>query len=200
MLEPKSIDRHMIRSKVRRDHPIRHVLNTPTLDPPRRPLTPRIRVQKQRNHHRRLVRRPAPPIRPITTVKGRQVHLRHRVEHVPRQVVLRQPLPQRRRHQESLIQIHSNEVLSHPKMVIARPDRPPVYETASQQSERAPDPVLYVPPLDDSQQRRLGLGRRPLTRGEVEALALPHLRHGRVTAAVRRRHYGAVLRHGAGVR
>jgi len=56
--------------------------------------------------------------------KGRQVHLRHRIKHVPHEMTLRQPLAQRRRHQESLIPIHSNEVLSHPEMVITRPDRP----------------------------------------------------------------------------
>jgi len=37
-----------------------------------------------------------------------------RVDHEPRQMILRQPIPQRRRQQKRLLTMTINEVLSHP--------------------------------------------------------------------------------------
>ena len=47
-------------------------------------------------------------------------------------MILRQPLPQRRRHQQQLITITPNEVLSHPRMSIDPPDGT-VYATATEE-------------------------------------------------------------------
>jgi hypothetical protein len=65
------------------------------LNPPRRVNLRRIREQQQRHHHRRLIRRPTMPIRAIRPVERRQVQLRDALQHKPRQMILRQPIPQR---------------------------------------------------------------------------------------------------------
>ena len=131
MLAAKPVDRHVIRCQVRADHPVHHVLPARTLDPPRGPLTLRIRVQDQRDHHRRLIRRATPPIRAIPRIEHRQIHLPHDIQQTPRQMPLGQPHLQRRRHQERLITVNSNEVLGH-----ARNRLPPPGQTFMKQPPR----------------------------------------------------------------
>jgi hypothetical protein len=63
-------------------------------------------------------RRTTPPILAITRIKRRQIHVPDRVDHEPRQMVLRQPLPQRRRHQQQLLTITLDEVLSHAQKLL----------------------------------------------------------------------------------
>jgi hypothetical protein len=121
MLCAKPVDRHMVRGEIGADHPISHVLPALPLDPPRGPLPPAIRVQDQRHHHRRVIRRATPPIRSIPRIKHRQVHLRDHIQQTPRQMPFGQPLLQRRRHQESLLTINSNEVLGHARNRLPRP-------------------------------------------------------------------------------
>lgn len=70
-------------------------------------------VQRQRDHHLRVVRCASPPIGAVAGVERGQVHLLDRVEHEPGQMVLLEPLGQRRRHQEHLITLHSQEVVTH---------------------------------------------------------------------------------------
>nr|BAG80722.1 putative transposase [Terrabacter sp. YK3] len=55
----------------------------------------------------------SPPIGAVAGVERGQVHLLDRVEHEPGQMVLLEPLGQRRRHQEHLITLHSQEVVTH---------------------------------------------------------------------------------------
>jgi hypothetical protein len=112
----------MIRREIGRQHPIRNVLTTLTLDPTRRPIPARVRVEQQRDHHRRLIRRPSLPVVSIRAIKRAQIHLLHRAQNRPRQMILRQPIPQRRRQQQHLISIRNDEVLTHHTMVLNAPD------------------------------------------------------------------------------
>jgi hypothetical protein len=134
MLRAKPVDRHVIRCEVRRDHPVGDVLHTLALDPSRRPLALRVRVKNQLRPSS-TARTPAdPPVLPIPDIERRQIHLRHAVKQTPRQMPLRQPLLQRRRHQKYLLTITSYEGLGHTGIVSPNPDRPEVYETASPES------------------------------------------------------------------
>ena len=64
------------------------------------------------------MRAPTDPILAIRRIKLAQVHPRHRVEHKPRKVPLRQPIPHVRRQQERLITVTTNEVQSYPGIVL----------------------------------------------------------------------------------
>jgi hypothetical protein len=109
--EPR--DRRVIRPLLDRDHPIGDVLHAGPLDPARRSLPSRIGVQQKRDHHRRLIGRPAPAVVAIAGVELAQIHRRHRVEHEPREMALRQPVPHVGRHQKRLLAITANEALPH---------------------------------------------------------------------------------------
>ena len=54
------------------------VLNTLPLDHPRRTLAPRVGIEQKRDHHRRVVRRPAMTIETVDAIEPRQIHLLHR--------------------------------------------------------------------------------------------------------------------------
>jgi MFS family permease len=109
----------VIRHPQRRDHLERHVLPACSLDPARRPVPARVRVhQHQQGHHRRLIRRTAVTIGSVSGVESIQIHLRHRPQHRPRQTILRQPINQRRRHQQHLTAITRKKALSHPRIFI----------------------------------------------------------------------------------
>ena len=58
--EPR--DRRVIGPLLRRQHPERDVLLARPLDQPRRPHPARVRIEQQRHHHRRVIRRPAAPV------------------------------------------------------------------------------------------------------------------------------------------
>ena len=118
--EPR--DRRVIRRLQHRDRLERHVLLTRPLDLPRRPNPTRIGVQQQGHHHRRVIRPPTNPVTAIRTIKLAQVHPRDRVQHEPSEMTLRQPIPHVGRHQERLITVTTNEILSHPGMVLNAPD------------------------------------------------------------------------------
>jgi hypothetical protein len=51
-------------------------------------------------------------VRPIRRIERGQIEPTNSVDHEPRQMILRQPIPQRRWHQESLLTITINEVIS----------------------------------------------------------------------------------------
>jgi hypothetical protein len=116
----KPRDRRVIRRLLRRDHPVGDILNTPALDPARGALTPRVGVEQQRHHHRRLKRRTAPSILAIGAIERREIHLLHRRQHEPRQMILRQPIPRIRRHQEHLLTITLKKVLGHTQKCLNR--------------------------------------------------------------------------------
>ena len=113
----KARDRAVIGLTVGRDHPKRDVLKARTLDHPRGALPTRIRVHQQRDHHRRIMRRPAAAIQAVIGVEGAQVHpLDHR-DHKPREVILTQPFIQTGRQQEHLPAITPQEALRHPRIL-----------------------------------------------------------------------------------
>ena len=93
----KARDRGVIRSLVGGDHAVGDILNTLALDHPRGALSLAVGVEQQRDHHRRLVRRAAVAVAAIGGVERQQIHLLRRRQHEPRQVILRQPVPQVRR-------------------------------------------------------------------------------------------------------
>ena len=134
----KARDRRVIGHPVRSDHTVGDVLNTLTLDHPRRPLPPRIPIEQQRDHHRRIVRRPAMAIEAIDAKEPRQIHLLDRVQHKPRQMALRQPLPKARRQQQHLIAITLDEVLRHTDSLLNPPDVIPIYATATADMRSGP--------------------------------------------------------------
>src|ERR1035441_29310 len=125
--EPR--DRRVIRHHVAGDHPVGHILATVTLDRARRADLRRVRIQDERHHHRRLIRRPAVTVSPIRAIERLKVHLRHRVDHEPRQVIGRQPIPHVRRQQETLLTPAFNEVLSHAGIVLNVPDGTPLCDS-----------------------------------------------------------------------
>jgi hypothetical protein len=68
--------------------------------------------------HLRVIGRTARRTEPIRLVEAAQVHLLNNTQNRPNQVILRQPLRQRRRHQQQLTTINSNEFFSHPRSVL----------------------------------------------------------------------------------
>jgi hypothetical protein len=67
-------------------------------------------------------RAPPGPARPADRRhRTRPIHLRHSIKHKPRQMPLRQPLPQARRHQQRLLAITPQEVLRHARNRLNRP-------------------------------------------------------------------------------
>jgi hypothetical protein len=69
-------------------------------------------------HDPGIERRPARSTKPIPPLEPLQVHLINRAQHRPNKVILRQPLLKRRRHQQQLIPITTNEFVRHPTSVL----------------------------------------------------------------------------------
>jgi hypothetical protein len=67
------------------------------------PVYPGASVQHQRHHQRRLIRRATVTISPVSGIERAEVHVRDRVDHKPRQMIGRQPLPDIRRQQKPLL-------------------------------------------------------------------------------------------------
>src|SRR5271166_1210116 len=124
VLGAKAVDRHVIGREVRRDHAVGDVLHARALDTSRGALSLAIGVENDRHHHRRVIRCTTPAVLAIARVEGREVDVLDRIDHEPREVVLRQPLAQRGRHQQQLLTITFDEVLGHPRSVLTTPDRP----------------------------------------------------------------------------
>jgi hypothetical protein len=82
------------------------------------PVYPGASVDQQRHHHRRIMRRPTMPIQTIGPVERVEIKLADGLEHEPRQMALRQPLPQARRQQQLLITITPDEILRHGPIVL----------------------------------------------------------------------------------
>ena len=118
LAEPR--DRRVIRALVGADHPRGDVLDAAALDAPRRALADRVAVEQQRDHHRRIVRRPALAVVAVGRVERLQIQRRDGVDDEPREMTLGQPLAQARRQQQLLITITREEVLRHPGMVLTR--------------------------------------------------------------------------------
>ena len=122
MAAPKLRDRRVIRDLKGGDDLERDVAAARPLDLPRGPDPQAKRVEQQSNHHRRVIRRPALTIGSILAIKPVEVHLINRPQHRPDEVIVFQPIRQRRRQKHHLAAVTSHEVLSHPQMVLNRPD------------------------------------------------------------------------------
>ena len=122
-------DRRVIRHLVTGDDPVGDVLTAASLDPARRPLIRRIGEQDKAHHHRRLVGGAAMTVRAIGRVERLQVEPADCVDHEPRQMILRQPIPQRRRQKKRLLTITIDEVLGHAGIPPAGPDRTPLCDS-----------------------------------------------------------------------
>jgi len=109
----KPRDRRVVGNPVSGDNAEGHVFLARPLDRARRSDPARVRVEHQRDHHRRLKRRPAVPILPIGAIERAQIHPRDRVQHEPRKVRLRQPVADVGRQQERLLAVGGKEVLPH---------------------------------------------------------------------------------------
>jgi hypothetical protein len=105
------------------DHPGRDVLNAAALEPPGGALPKRVAVEQQRDHHRRIMRRPAMPIGAIVAVERGEIQRVDGVDDKPREMTLRQPLAQARRQQQLLLAITHQEVLRHSEIVLTATDR-----------------------------------------------------------------------------
>jgi hypothetical protein len=113
-------DRRVIGHLHRRDHPERDITTTRPLDLPRGPRADAVGVEQKADHHPRVIRRSALPIGAIRPIEPVQIHLINRPQHRPHQMILRQPIHQRRRQQQHLPTITRNEVLTHPNIVLSR--------------------------------------------------------------------------------
>jgi hypothetical protein len=122
MAHTEARDRRVIGRLVGRDHPKGDVVVAMTLDPARGANSDRVGIDEHRDHHRRIVRRPTPPVLTIGRIKRGEIHLRDRLQHEPCEVLFGQPLPQTRRQQQLLITITRQEVLRHPARVLNPPD------------------------------------------------------------------------------
>ena len=102
MVDHEPGDRRVIRRQPAADHLECRIGLTVRLDPPAGADPAAIRVEQQRQHHLRLIRRAARTAT-RTTMQGAGVHLPDHVEHEVRQMPLLQPVAHRHRHQEQLI-------------------------------------------------------------------------------------------------
>jgi hypothetical protein len=86
------------------------------------PVYPGASVQQQRHHQRRLIRRPTMAIGAVVGVERAQVQLLDRAQDAPHEVILRDPIQQRRRQQRRLLAVARDEVLRHPGIQLIDPD------------------------------------------------------------------------------
>jgi hypothetical protein len=119
-------DRHIVRNEVAGDHPKRDVLAAVTLDRTRRAHTTRTRIQHKRQHQRRLIRSTTVTIGPIRGIERAQAHLLDRIDHKPRQMIWREPIPNVGRQQKPLLTTTLNEVLRHTEIVFNGADGTPL--------------------------------------------------------------------------
>jgi hypothetical protein len=142
------------------------------------PATPRCDDRLSSGHHRRLIRRTPVAVGAIRPIRLRQIHLTHRGQHRPRQVTLRQPVPQRRRHQERLVTVNSNEVLRHYRIIKNPSDR--LFPTATAQGREdvnARQRPAVIPTVRSGQWLReelKGVAVTWLDRGEMPSVKGDH--------------------------
>jgi len=87
------------------------------------------------------------PVAAISAIKLAQLQPRDGIQNEPHEVPFRHPIPHIRRQQERLLTITTNEVLSHPGMVLLKPTgRHSNYATASHErgSLASASPELWI--------------------------------------------------------
>jgi hypothetical protein len=109
----------MVGLLVRCDNPQRHILDQTPLDLSPGTFPDRVRIDQQRDHHRRVTRGATSTVDAIRSAKCRQVQLGNRVHHEPREMITRKPVRYRRRHQHQLVTIDYRKVVGHPPIASA---------------------------------------------------------------------------------
>src|SRR6202012_1245501 len=134
----KPRDRRVVGPPLSRQYTERDIFFAGPLDHTRGPGPARARVEQQRHHNGRFIRRPATPVRTVGDIERLQIHLLDDVDHEPREVPLRQPLANIRRHQERLLSITRDQALAHHPIVLNASDGTSTYATASLQGGSGP--------------------------------------------------------------
>jgi hypothetical protein len=124
MLTPEPGNGRVIRTMLRTNNPKRHVRHTQPLDLPARPLTQRIGVDQQSQHHRRVIPGPPGTTKTPPRMKLAQIQLADHIQHKPHQMIRRQPIPQIRRQQKRLIPIDRQITPRHNPVSRAHPPTP----------------------------------------------------------------------------
>lgn len=109
----KAGDRRVVGSLVGGDDPERHVDMARPLDLAGGADPLAVGVEEEGDHRRRLVCGPTPTVGAVAGVESIEIHLGHGVEDEPGQVVLGQPVEERRGQQEELVTLDSEEVVGH---------------------------------------------------------------------------------------
>lgn len=109
----KAGDGRVIGGVVGGDEPARDVLFAAALDLARASLAAAVAVEEQGDHDLGVERRPAPPVLSTPGIERSQVHLVYDVDDEPGEVILFQPVVDRRRQQVVLIAITGDEVVGH---------------------------------------------------------------------------------------
>ena len=125
MLLAEAADGGMVGCLVRGEHAEGGVLPTASLDLPARALASAVGVEQQRDQHGRLVGRPPPAVLPVGGVERREIHLAHRVQHEPGEMVLGKLVPEARGHQEVLVTVARQGARGHRRHLGATPPPPP---------------------------------------------------------------------------
>ena len=138
-LLPEPGDRHVVRQVPGADHPERHVLLAQPLDPPRGGDPVRVRPDQKGHHHVRVVPCRPRPARPPPRVERRGIQQPHRLDHQPRHVPRRQPVPHVRRKKKRLIPVDRTVTLRHnPILSNTLPAHPGTRNPRSANSATAP--------------------------------------------------------------
>ena len=99
------------------DHPAAQVIDARVADLARGPDPLEKAVEQQRHHHRRVIRRLPLPVGPVRRGEPGQVQLPGHRDHLPGQVIRRQPGADVGRQQAPLIRIHGTEPSSHNSII-----------------------------------------------------------------------------------
>jgi len=99
------------------DHPAADIIDARRGDLPRRPDPLEIAVQQQARHHRRVIRRLPLTVGPVRRGEPGQVQLPGHLDHLPGQVIRRQPGPHIGGQQAPLITINRTEPSSHNSII-----------------------------------------------------------------------------------
>jgi hypothetical protein len=113
------------------------------LDPPRGPVPARVRVEQQRDHLSRVTGSAAGRAQPIRLPEPVQIHRIDRAQHRPHQMILRQPLAQRRRHQQHLPTLTTHEFSSHTGSPLNPPDSTSAHHPRRQRQRLTAEPRPY---------------------------------------------------------
>ena len=170
---PEARDGRVVGRGVGADDAVRDVPPAARLDAPRRALAGGVGVQQEGHHERRVIGRGAPAVEPVAGAQVGEVELVHGVDDHPGEVVRRQPVAQRGRHQVLLVPFHRVEVLAHRSL------RAPLVRYGNRSQQGRPRGRFVRHPLRLNPERAGRVRARPRW--------VPVARHGSVGPDVGRR-------------